>query len=151
MIDKLIVRHIKKDEIDKLLFFCEKHALYEKQIFSYKNKKKNFKKYLFAKNAPFFCLIIEYKNDLIAYATYMKQFSTWDADFYLYMDCLFIDEKYRNHGIGKIILKEIKNEAKKLNCTLMQWQTPIDNTKAIKFYKNNNAESKTKERFFLKV
>lgn len=143
------IRHLKENEIDKLIILCEKHALYEKSNFKYSNQKENLLKHLFQNEPTLYCLIIEYENKLIGYATYMKQFSTWNAEFYLYMDCLFIDKNYRSIGLGKKLLKKIKEEAKKLECTLLQWQTPIDNKRAITFYKKNNAISKQKERFFL--
>jgi GNAT superfamily N-acetyltransferase len=81
----------------------------------------------------------------------MKQFSTWDTDFYIYMDCLFLTEESRGYGIGEKMMNVIKLEAKKLNCSLIQWQTPNFNTRAIKFYNRIGGISKTKERYFLKV
>ena len=81
----------------------------------------------------------------------MKQFSTWDANFYIYMDCLFLTEESRGYGIGEKMMNVIKEEAEKLNCNLIQWQTPDFNTRAIKFYDRIGGISKTKERYFLKV
>ena len=151
MINDVIIRDIKKDEIAELLVLCEEHALYEKADFSHEDKKQRLEEYLFQDNSPLYCIVVEYKGNLIAYTTVMKQFSTWDVSFYLYMDCLYINEKYRSLGLGKKLLEKIKQRAKILNCNLIQWQTPSFNTKAINFYKNNNAVSKTKERFFLTI
>jgi len=149
MTNEVIIRKIKKDEISELLILCQKHALYEKADFLLEDKKQKLEKYLFEDNPSVYCLVVEYQNSLIGYSTFMKQFSTWDASFYLYMDCLFIDEKYRSLGIGKNLLLELKKKAKLLECNIIQWQTPSFNTQAIKFYKKNKAISKTKERFFL--
>ncbi|MFT5917067.1 MAG: hypothetical protein ACI81T_003581, partial [Bacteroidia bacterium] len=49
------------------------------------------------------------------------------------------------------LIRRIQSEAKKLNCSLIQWQTPDFNTRAMKFYKRIGASSKSKERFFLEV
>ncbi|WP_321314191.1 GNAT family N-acetyltransferase [Halarcobacter sp.] len=54
-------------------------------------------------------------------------------------------------GLGKELLEKIKKEAKKLECNLIQWQTPTQNERAITFYKRNNAITKKKERFFLNI
>ena len=67
------------------------------------------------------------------------------------MDCLFLTEESRGYGIGEKMMNVIKLEAKKLNCSLIQWQTPNFNTRAIKFYNRIGRISKTKERYFLKV
>jgi GNAT superfamily N-acetyltransferase len=64
---------------------------------------------------------------------------------------LFIASKSRSLGIGEKRIVEIKTQAKKLNCDLIQWQKPDFNTKAMKFYKKIGGVSKTKERYFLKI
>lgn len=96
-----------------------------------------------------FCLIAESENQIAGYATYMFEFSTWDADFYVHMDCLFIRDFARGFGIGEALVKEIGEETKKNNCSLIQWQTPTFNERAIKFYYRIGATSKEKLRMYL--
>lgn len=48
-------------------------------------------------------------------------------------------------------MDKIKEEAQKLGCAMIQWQTPEFNKRAIKFYKRIGAVGKSKERFFLNV
>ena len=151
MSESITLRNIKKHEIGALVSLCEKHALYEQTLFTCKDKKERLTEALFQANAPLFCLVVAYEDKLIGYMTFMKQFSTWDASSYLYMDCLFIEEPYRCLGIGKQLLQRLKEEAKHLKCDTIQFQTPLFNTHAINFYKKNGALSKTKERFFLHV
>ena len=79
----------------------------------------------------------------------MKQFSTWDAQYYVYMDCLFMQEAARGFGIGEKLVNKMKEESRKSGCDLIQWQTPEFNERAIKFYKRIGAASKSKERFYL--
>ena len=45
----------------------------------------------------------------------------------------------------------ILKEAQKLECVLIQWQTPDFNKRAMKFYNRIGAKSKNKERFFLTI
>ena len=95
--------------------------------------------------------MVEWKHKLVGYDSYTKQFSTWDASYYIYMDCLFITEKLRGFGIGEKIVERIKQESQKLNCNTVQWQTPEFNTRAMKFYNRLGGISKTKERYFLNI
>jgi GNAT superfamily N-acetyltransferase len=81
----------------------------------------------------------------------MKQYATWDAAYYVYMDCLFLTEDARGKGVGEELINRIKLEANALDCTHIQWQTPDFNERAIKFYNRIGATSKSKERFFLDV
>ncbi|WP_010522665.1 GNAT family N-acetyltransferase [Aquimarina agarivorans] len=97
------------------------------------------------------CLVVELNNEIVGYATFTKQFSTWDANYYIYLDCLFLNEQSRGKSIGTQIMDNIKAYAKSNNCPVIQWQTPDFNKKAIDFYEKLGAESKTKERFTWKI
>lgn len=145
------IRPVRKSEIEQVLLLCEAHAAYEKLLFSRNGQEKRLEKDLFLDDPSLFCLVVEHNSKLIAYATYMKQYATWDAGFYMYLDCLFVIESHRNKGIGEQLMSRIQSETESHNCSLIQWQTPTFNTRAIKFYKRIGASSKSKERFFLKT
>ncbi|MGB1204182.1 MAG: GNAT family N-acetyltransferase [Chitinophagales bacterium] len=150
MKQKTIIRFAEPKDINELVLLCEAHAIYEKATYETKGKAELLKEYIFATDSSVFCLVAENNNKLIGYATYMKQFSTWDCCFYVYMDCLFLGENSRSKGIGEQIMNRIKEETAKMNIEWIQWQTPDFNTRAIKFYKRIGASAKTKKRFFLK-
>lgn len=145
------IRPIEKTELSRLVELCEAHAIYEKSEYSNIGKAEKLGLDLFGKSPKLFCLIAESDSKIVGYATYMKQYATWDAEEYIYMDCLFIEEEVRGFGLGEMLIRRIQSEAKKLNCSLIQWQTPDFNTRAMKFYKRIGASSKSKERFFLEV
>ncbi len=148
---KTNIRFAKKKDIDQIIELCELHAIYEKVTYSKGSKAKKLAADLFSNNPKLYCLVVESNNRLIAYATYMKQYATWDASEYIYMDCLFVEEIYRGLHIGEKLIDRIKKEGKKMGCELIQWQTPDFNTRAIKFYTRIGATSKSKERFFLNI
>lgn len=150
MNDKPIIRFVVRDDLPQLVALCQLHAEFEQSDYDKNGKQAKLKKHLFSDSPALYCLVVEYKKESIGYATYMKQFSTWDTEFYIYMDCLFIKDTYRGLGIGAQLMERIKIESKKLDCKLIQWQTPNFNTRAIKFYNRIGATSKSKERFFLK-
>lgn len=145
------IRLAKKEDLHQIVTLCEAHAIYEKSAYDKNGKAEELEKHLFGEQAALHCLVVEKEGQLIGYATYMKQFSTWDANFYVYMDCLFLDDRSRGFGIGEKLVIRIKEESKKMGCSLIQWQTPDFNTRAIKFYHRIGAHSKVKERFFLEV
>ncbi|MEO9510505.1 MAG: GNAT family N-acetyltransferase [Flavobacteriaceae bacterium] len=145
------IRFAKKEDLDSIVRLCEQHAIFENAPYNPSDKIQKLDRYLFSNNPCVYCLVVEKGNNLIGYATYMKQFSTWDSDFYIYMDCLFMTEESRGFGIGEKLINKIKLEGVKNQCTHIQWQTPDFNKRAIKFYNRIGAESKSKERFFLKV
>ncbi|MDC3133081.1 GNAT family N-acetyltransferase [Flavobacteriaceae bacterium] len=146
-----IIRFVKKTDIDDLVRLCEQHAVFERSAFDPKNKEEDLITHLFSTTPSLHCLIVENKDKIIGYATYMKQFSTWDAGYYIYMDCLFIKEASRGYGLGEKLIDKIKSHGCELGCSQIQWQTPEFNKRAMKFYDRIGANGKTKERYFLKI
>ncbi len=145
-----IIRFVKPNDLVQLVHLCELHANFEKSEYNSKHKAVLLKEALFKENPDLYCLVIDSgENNLIGYATYMKQYSTWDASFYIYMDCLFLKSESRGFGLGEKLMNQIKKEAVLLHCSIIQWQTPKFNTRAIKFYNRIGGVSKDKERYFL--
>jgi GNAT superfamily N-acetyltransferase len=151
MTDQPIVRFADKSDLDALIECCALHAVFEKCEYISKGKKEQLEQHLFSDAPSLYCLVAELSGNIIGYTSFMKQFSTWDATSYLYMDCLFLKENARNLGIGELLINRLKEEAKALECSHIQWQTPDFNVRAMKFYDRIGAQSKSKERYFLNV
>ncbi len=145
------IRFLKADDIHELIQLCKQHAAFEKSDYNETSKVEPLLKHFCEENSNYHCIVIEENEKLIGYATYMRQFSTWDAEHYVYMDCLFIEEGSRGIGIGQKLIDFIKKEAKRLGCDIIQWQTPSFNKRAIKFYERIGGYSKSKERYFLEI
>lgn len=97
---------------------------------------------------PITLYVVEYNAQLIGYMSFIKQFSTWDMAYYLYLDCLYLCEEARGKGLGKQLMLTLKKQAKKQGLKLIQWQTPTSNQSAIHFYTSLGAKPKHKARFF---
>lgn len=145
------IRFAEKKDIPQVIDLCKQHANYENVEYDRKNKEELLFNVIFGEFPVLKCLVVAKENTIIGYATYMKQFSTWDADFYIYLDCLFFTEETRGKGLGTTLMEKIREYAKTENCSVIQWQTPDFNKKAIRFYQKIGGLSKTKERFFMKV
>lgn len=143
------IRFAREEDLNRIVDLCNAHATYEKAEYEKKNKAKRLQNDLFSNPPKLYCLVVESDGYLIGYATYMKQYSSWEAGEYIYMDCLYLKEFVRGLGLGKKLVRSIQQEGKKLGCTAIQWQTPDFNTRAIKFYKQLGATHKSKERFLL--
>lgn len=138
-------------DLDQLVDLCSAHAAYEKAEYSKAGKAEQLAKDLFSEFPKLYCLVATSNATLIGFASFMKQYATWDAKEYIYMDCLFLDEAARGKGIGQRLVERIALEGRKMGCDLIQWQTPDFNARAISFYERLGAERKAKERFFLDI
>ena len=140
------IRSVTPDDIVQLVQLCSAHAHFERAEYSFQGKIDKLTASLFSNCPAFQCLVAEKDGHQIGCATFMKQFSTWDAELYMNMDCLFLTETARGCGIGKRLMKEIIEFARREGCSHVQCQTLAFNKRAVKFYDRLGATSKTKNR-----
>ncbi len=142
-----VIRPCQAGDLNSLVALCGRHAAYEKSEYSDNGKIQQLKEALFALKPLLHCLVVENKKNIIGYCSYTFDFSTWDADFYLHLDCLFIDEEFRGMSIGEKLIRQVISIARDKKCVNVQWQTPAFNEGAIRFYKRIGATSREKQRF----
>lgn len=142
------IRNLCERDLPQLLQLCQAHAAFEHCDFDASRKEEGWRQYLLGGERIATCWVVEHQEELIGYASFMKQFSTWDAKYYLYLDCLYLDAAYRGLGLGRQLMQKIKDFGRTQQCVEIQWQTPTFNERAIDFYKAVGAKAKSKERFF---
>jgi len=143
------IRSCEIADLAKLVILCQKHAAFEKADYDPKGKEESLKKALFDEQPKLFCMVVEVNKTIAGYVSYTFDYSTWDAGTFLYMDCLFLEEKARNFGIGEVLINKLKEIGKAKNCINLQWQTPEFNKRAIQFYNRIGAKGSNKARFSL--
>ena len=144
------IRPAEPADIQEIIKLCAEHAEYEKANYSLEGKAEKLSAFLFAAPQPrLFCLIAETLHGIVGYATYMQEFSTWDAGLFIHLDCLFVRPEARSAGLGEKLIRAIVEHARELGCEQIQWQTPEWNERAIKFYHRIGATSKPKLRMYL--
>ena len=148
MKQKVILRKAKPIDVLAIIDLCREHAIHEAVAYNSKNKATLLSKQLFQAKDFLQCIVLEYQENLVGYATFFKQFSTWQTAFYIYLDCLYLKKDFRGQGLGHQTMLHIKKYAIEQHCFHIQWQTPKANKNAIKFYHSLGAISKKKERFF---
>jgi len=87
----------------------------------------------------------------VGYATLTRGVSTWDAEPYGYLDCLFVAEGHRSSGLGVLLIEAVVARSRELDLGDLQWQTPEWNDGAIRFYERLGATRLAKQRFTLAV
>ena len=144
------IRGAMKEDVDEIVTICSEHAEYEGVNYISEGKAQRLSQSLFSEPPKLYCLIAEHNNKIVGYSTFMYEYSTWDAEFYIHMDCLYVREEFRGHGIGRQLIKEIAKHSRLKGFQIIQWQTPSSNTRAIQFYKKLGANSLEKHRFYLR-
>jgi GNAT superfamily N-acetyltransferase len=146
-----LIRDCQPNDVVAVVDLCQKLAAYEKASFDPIGKEEKLKNALFGNQPKLFCLVVEVNGTIVGYASYTFDFSTWDAATFMYMDCLYLEERARGFGIGEVLIEKLKQIAIAENCINIQWQTPEFNERTIKFYYRIGGTGKDKVRFFLNL
>lgn len=159
--NKFIIREATNKDAEQLVVLFKLHAEYEKCEFNEQSQKSaltvlcHYPMKIFVVELLFtekLCdeKIVKRKPQLKGYLSVIKQFSTWDMDHYLYMDCLYLKPDVRGKSLGKQLMNTAKIYAQSLGIRQLQWQTPVENINAVSFYGNLGATHKNKQRFYWK-
>ena len=68
---------------------------------------------------------------------------------FLHLDCLYLDPAARGLRLGPALLDAAVCRARALGCEQLQWQTPVWNDGAIRFYDRLGATRLAKQRYTL--
>ena len=142
------IRAARSQDIEAIIELCAEHAAYEQCEYRREGKALALAQFLFSEQPPLHCLVVEASGgDLLGYATYSFEFSTWRAGFFTHMDCLYLRPHARGSGLGAKLLEQIAVHTRRRGLTQMQWQTPATNERAIAFYLRLPASLQEKCRF----
>jgi GNAT superfamily N-acetyltransferase len=93
----------------------------------------------FGENPRFRAVIAEWSAQPAGYALFFNYFSTWVGRG-LFLEDLFVREKFRRQGIGTALLAEVARIAVEEHCYGIHWEVLDWNTKAIELYKALGAD-----------
>lgn len=136
--NSLLIRKGTKQDLPSVLDLIHELALFEKAPEQVTNTIHDMEADGFGKNPVFDFYVAELNNNIVGIAVYFVKYSTWKGKG-LYLDDLFVTEKFRGKGIGKKLFDIIIEEAKKINAKQLHWQVLDWNTPAIGFYKKYGA------------
>lgn len=92
-------------------------------------------------------IVAEDEKTLIGYAALTFDYALWTAGRFAHLDCLFVHETARGQGIGKQLFDHVGLVAEEAGVERMEWQTPLRNLDAIRFYERVGGLGQPKMRF----
>ncbi|MFF9067127.1 GNAT family N-acetyltransferase [Streptomyces sp. NPDC014891] len=150
---RALVRPARPEDLARVVELVAEHAAYEKAGPPAPGLAERLAGLLFGPvTARLRCLVAVLPDGTLAgYASCAPEISTWDGTEYLHMDCLYLTESSRGHGLGTLLMAAVRAEAAGLGLAEVQWQTPAWNEGAIRFYDRLGATPKEKLRYSLRV
>lgn len=148
---KINIRSIKKNDSAELIRLITELARFEKLKPPSKQAQKRLLDAVFSKKSGIKVLIAEKEREMIGYAFYFFTFSTFLAKPTLYLEDIYISEKYRRSGIGKKMFSELINIAKSKKCGRLELMVLDWNVNALRFYEKFGAKNLTNWKFYRKT
>src|SRR6516162_7451446 len=94
---------------------------------------------LFGRRASVEALVVEAGPEMVGYALYFHNFSSWRGRRGLFLEDIFVRPEWRGRGIGKALVAELTRIARERGCARMEWIVLDWNHSAITFYESLGA------------
>ena len=95
--------------------------------------------HLFGEKPVAEALVAEQGGEVVAFALFFTNFSTFLAQPGLYLEDLFVRPTHRGHGIGEALLRRLAQLALERGCGRFEWSVLDWNSNAIRFYERMGA------------
>ncbi|MFI5830865.1 GNAT family N-acetyltransferase [Streptomyces sp. NPDC051578] len=146
------VRAARVEDLPRIVELVHEHVAYEKSHPRAPGLEARLGAALFADGARVWVLLAETpQGEVVGYAACSEEFSFWDGRHYLHMDCLYLAEAARGHGLGGALMDAVTGLARERGLGHVEWQTPDWNEGAIRFYDRLGATGRPKRRYSLLV
>ena len=136
--DKIEIRRATKEDISLVRDLVMELAIFEKAPEEVSSTIDDYVAGGFSDNPLFSANLIYMNGELGGFSLWYYRFSTWKGRRF-YLEDLYIKESFRGKGLGKRLIMEAIDEAKRTKCTGMMWQVLDWNEPAINFYKKYGA------------
>ena len=141
--NEINIRPAVEDDVPAILNFVKDLARYEKAEHEVVATEELLHSSLFGPTRHAHALIAEYGNQCVGFALYFFSFSTWLGKPGLYLEDIYVTPKYRDLGIGKVMLKTLAQVAIDHDCGRFEWSVLDWNEPSIKFYEKLGAKAQS--------
>ena len=128
-------------DVPLILYFIRQLAEYERLASKVVASEAILRESLFGKQPKAEVVIARFGDEPAGIAVFFHNFSTFAGRAGIYLEDLFVEPKFRRHGIGKALLAHLAKLTKERNCARLEWAVLDWNAPAIKFYKKLGAEA----------
>lgn len=137
----VVIRNAGVNDADDILRLIRELAIYEKAEHEVLASKETIITSLFSNDSTAKAIVCEnQQGNVIGYAIYFYNYSTWLAKKGLYLEDLYVAESERGHGVGKKLLTHLAKIAVHEGCGRFEWSVLDWNAPAIAFYESLGAK-----------
>ncbi len=137
--DHLQIRMVKEEDITTILRFIIELARFEGAENEICSTEESLKEILFVKHGAE-ALVAEVDCNPVGFAIWAYSFSTFTGKQTLYIDDIYVQERYRGRGIGSKIFSCLAGIAAEKDCARMDWYCMETNLSGKDYYRKMGAE-----------
>lgn len=134
------IRFAEEQDVDKILFFINGIAEYEKMTDEVVVTASMLKEWLFEKNIAEVIFAVEDGKE-VGFALFFSNYSTFVGRGGMHLEDLFILPEYRGKGYGKALIRRLAQIAVERNYGRVEWACLDWNQPSIDFYRSIGAIS----------
>ncbi|KFA15892.1 GNAT family acetyltransferase [Xanthomonas vasicola pv. musacearum NCPPB 4392] len=128
------IRSATPDDVPLLHELITALAVYEREPDAVKASLEDLRTSLFGEGATAHALICEQDGQVLGFAVYFFNYSTWLGRNGLYLEDLFVRPQARGKGAGLALLRHLAQLAVQRGCGRVEWSVLDWNQPAIDFY-----------------
>ena len=130
------IRLAQPEDAELVATLIRELALYEKLEHEARPSAEQLKKQLAADADALrvYCLIAEVAGKVAGYAIYLPRYSTFETNWGIHLEDIFVREAYRSQGVGKMLFQELASIAQTHGCKRLELNVLNWNEDAIGFY-----------------
>lgn len=137
--EKLDYRYAEEKDVSLILRYIKEIAEYEGLLDEVKTDEETLREWLFEKNrAKVLFPLLDGKT--IGFCVYFYNFSTFLGRSGLYIEDIYLEERYRGNGYGKQLIQKMFQIAKDEQLGRVEWACLNDNEPSFEFYISQGAE-----------
>ena len=136
----LILRDALASDVPEIAALIRELALYEKEPEKAIATEANLLRDGFGPEPYFRCTLAEWQGEVAGFALYFFQYSTWEGRPALYLEDLFVRERFSKRSIGTALFQHLARIAVERHCTRFQWECLDWNRPALDFYESTGAQ-----------
>ena len=135
-----LIRPASPDDVPTILELIRELADYERSLDEVEATEDGLRAALFAARPAVFAHVAELDGEVVGFALWFLNFSTWLGKHGIYLEDLYVTPATRGRGLGKALLAELAAICQREGYGRLEWWVLDWNEPAIGFYRSIGAE-----------
>jgi GNAT superfamily N-acetyltransferase len=135
----LSIRFATAQDAEQIVDFIRELAIYEREPEAVEVTPGILRAQMESANPPFECLLAELDGAAVGFALFFRNYSTWRGRAGLFLEDLFVPERYRRKGVGSALLGRLAAISVERGYGRMEWSVLNWNKPAQDFYRKLGA------------